>query len=548
MKDLASLCAKCWAPLTEGSVCAECNFDNDKENETKYLPLKHIIKSRYAVGVMVNQDSDSATYTGYDISFDKTVVIREFLPNGMANRLEGSQELHVRQRYINDFDKLKKSFIKLWTTMQGMQGFASVIPVLDVFEENGTAYAIIEDMDSISLREYLLRNEDGYILWDSARLMFMPVITTLSKLHSYDIVHGSITPDNLVLCRDGKVRLKPFPICEANDASSSMEFNEIEGYTALEQYENNHKISAATDIYAFSCCIYRALVGANPPSAISREANDKLMIPNSIAENIPIHVIKALVSGLQIYPEKRISDIEEFRDLLDAAPAVRANAAPVEDIYQEGATGGYPDYDEHTKSSGDKKRKAVVVVLIILIILAIGAAVYVVQFSGLVNNNKDNTTTTIASKTFQVPNFIGSGYTQADIENNGAWNEQFTFTFVGEYSADTEEGLVFKQSVNAGETVEMGTNIVLTVSKGIQTEYVPDVGGLNIDDATKLLEEKGFKVSSVTVYNDGTHIEDSVKNVYGMAPAAGSLAAVGEEIILQVYGEPEPPTTVDSEA
>ena len=147
--------------------------------------------------------------------------------------------------------------------------------------------------------------------------MFMPVLTTLEALHSKGIIHGGICPDNLVLCRDGKVRLKSFCIAEANTMSSELEFNVNDGYTALEQYENNHKMCPATDIYAFSACIFRALVGQNPPDAKSRELNDKLMIPNTIAEKIPTYVIRALGGGLQIYPEKRTQDINTFREQLN---------------------------------------------------------------------------------------------------------------------------------------------------------------------------------------------------------------------------------------
>ena len=83
----------------------------------------------------------------------------------------------------------------------------------------------------------------------------------------------------------------------------------------------------ATDIYAFSACIYRALVGSNPPDAPSRETNDKLMIPNKIAESIPTHVIRALGAGLQIYPENRAQSAARLRELLNAAPSVVAQAA-----------------------------------------------------------------------------------------------------------------------------------------------------------------------------------------------------------------------------
>ena len=540
MRDLDNLCANCWEELTEGSVCAECGYDNDTQNDSVYLKTKTVIAGQYVIGNIIKIESDSVTYSGYDGQLDKPILIREFFPKGIASRFDDSDELHVRQKYVNDFARYKKSFYNLWTTMQKLHNLSAVVPVYDLAEANGTYYAIIEKTESVPLREYLLRNEEGYILWDTARLMFMPVLTTIEALHSNGIVHGSITPDNLVLCRDGKVHLAPFPITEASDQATAMEFTENDGYTALEQYNNKHRICAATDIYSFSACIYRALVGSNPPSAVSREANDKLMIPNTIAEKIPMHVIKALVNGLQIYPEKRVKTVEDFRELLDAAPAVKAKAAvEQEDIYQKGAKGGYPEYNE---SNGDKKRKAVVAILIILIVAAIAAAVYVVQFSGLIDNGKNNTTTTQPVKTYQVPNFSGVGYTQSDIENNGAWNEQFKFTFQGEYSADTEEGIIFKQSVAAGDTVDQGSEIILTVSKGIQTQTVPDVRGLALDDATKQLEDLGFKVSTVEVYNDGTHIANTVKNTDASAPAAGTLAAVGEEVILQVYGEAEPTT------
>lgn len=540
MRDFDNLCANCWNELTEGSVCAECGYDNDTQNDSVYLKTKTIIADKYVIGNVLKVESDSVTYSGYDGQLDKPITIREFFPKGIANRFDDSDELHVRQKFVNEFARYKKSFFNLWTTMQKLHNLSAVVPVYDLAEENGTYYAIIENTESVTLREYLLKNEEGHIPWDTARLMFMPVLTTIEALHSNGIVHGSITPDNLVLCRDGKVHLTPFPITEASDQATALEFTESDGYTALEQYNNKHRICAATDIYSFSACIYRALVGSNPPSALSREANDKLMIPNTIAEKIPMHVIKALVGGLQIYPEKRVKTIEDFRELLDAAPTVKAKAAvEQEDIYQKGAKGGYPEYNEN---KGDKKRKAVVIVLVILIIAAIASAVYVVQFSGLIGNEKDNTTTTAPVKTYQVPNFSGVGYTQSDIENNGAWNEQFKFTFQGEYSANTEEGIIFKQSVAAGETVDKGTEIILTVSKGIQTQTVPDVRGLVLEEATKQLEDLGFKVSTVEVYNDGTHIANTVKNTDASAPAAGTLAAVGEEVILQVYGEAEPTT------
>ena len=531
MKDIDNLCLNCFKELTEGAVCAECGYDNDTQCEPAYLAPKTMLAGKYIVGAFQKHESDAVTYAGYDTQLDKKIIIREFYPKGICSRLEGSMEIHIRQKYTDAAGKYKKSFYKLWTTLEKLHNLSAVVPVYDVFEENETVYAIIEHLECIPLREYLLRNENGNIPWDRARLMFMPVLTTLENLHANGIIHGSLTPDNLVLCRDGKVRLSPFTIQESCDIRSALEFNSCDGYTAIEQYDNNHKICPATDIYGFSACIYRALVGTNPPSAQSREANDKLMIPNSIAETIPMHVIKTIGNGMQIYPEKRIKTIPEYREYLDAAPSVIAKAAakPEAEYVEEEQ---YEDYEK----SGNLKSRIIIIVLVVLILAAIGAGIYVVQFTDLIKKPEETTVTT-QNMTYEVPDFVSNGYTQVDVENNGAWNEQFIISFEYDYSTDVEEGIIFKQNVAAGETVPSGTDIVLTVSKGIQTVTVPDVANKTLEDATKELEELGFKVSSVEVYNDGGHTPKTVKAVSPSAPAAGEEAAVGEEIILQVYGE-----------
>ena len=167
--------------------------------------------------------------------------------------------------------------------------------------------------------------------------------------------------------------------------------------------------------------------------------------------------------------------------------------------------------------------------------------------NGGFGNKEENTSQSAAVKQYEVPDFVSAGYTQSDIENNGAWNKQFKLTFVSKYSTDVEEGIVFEQSVEPGKKVDEQTEIQLTVSKGVQTESVPNVAGQSLDDAKKALEDKGFKVSTVEIYNDGSHEADTVKESYASAPAAGETVAVGEEIVLQVYGEVQSTTAVEPE-
>lgn len=542
MDFIDNLCMNCFENIGDENICPHCGFNNNTSlQEMIYLPLKTVLSDRYIVGNHISYESDAITYLGYDMERRTVVTIREFIPKGISNRLDGNLDVHVREKYRKNFETYKNSFIDLWKTLKSISSLSAVIPVLDVFEENGTAYAISEKMETLSLREFLLRTEDNNILWDKARLMFMPVLTTIENLHEHGIIHGGINPDNLVLCRDGKVRLLGFCISECNIESNELEFNHTDGYTALEQYENNHKVCPATDIYAFSACIYRALVGTNPPDAPSRETNDKLMIPNRIAEKIPAHVIKALGGGLQIYPENRIQNVYDFREFLNAAPSVVAKAAvshKAEPKKQEKpenkvVTEEKKDFNDYQK---EKKKKTIKIIsIIVAVILVVAAAVYVIGFSGLVIKNEQ--TTSAAPVQVTVPDFCSAGYTENDVKSSGTWNNQFKMQFKYEYSTKVEAGIVFQQSVEAGKSVDSGTEIVLTVSKGIETVKVPDVSGLTKDEAVKKIEEAGLVAKIVYVYNDSNQTQDTVKSNGGIAPKKGTEIAKGEEVIIQVYGE-----------
>lgn len=542
MDFIGNFCMNCFREMDDENVCSKCGFDKRTyEQKALYLPLKTVLVDRYVVGKVISCESDAITYSGYDLECKNVVTIREFMPSGIANRLEGNPEIHVREKFKKNFLNYKDSFVNLWKTLKSLNNLSAVIPVLDVFEANGTEYAVCEKMETLTLREFLLRTQTNNILWDKARLMFMPVLTTIENLHKNGIIHGGINPDNLVLCRDGKVRLDGFCINECNTASTELEFNNTDGYTALEQYNNNHKICPATDIYAFSACIYRALVGTNPPSALSREINDKLMIPNRIAEKIPPYVIKALGGGLQIYPENRIQNINDFREFLNASPSVVAKAASgvmtknkeveKEVVKQVPKEQTYKEFAEKEKKAKNKKI-AIIVSIVVAVMIIVGAGVGVYEFV-----NRETTVPQTVAQSIPVPDFCTAGYTKSDVESSAAWNKSFKIQFNYENSADVPQGVVFKQSIEAGQTAQEGSPITLTVSKGVEMATIPDVGGLPKDEAIKKLKELGFTVSVVTVYNNTSHTPDTVKAADGIAPGSGLSVPKGSEVVIQVYGE-----------
>lgn len=139
MKDIDNLCLNCFNELTSGNICESCGYDNDTQPDMLYLQPKTVLNERYIIGAVSHHDSDAVAYMAYDTQLDNIVVIREFLPKGIANRLEGNNDIHIRERYRSSFDKYKASFINLWTAIIKMHNLSAVITTYDVFEANSTA-------------------------------------------------------------------------------------------------------------------------------------------------------------------------------------------------------------------------------------------------------------------------------------------------------------------------------------------------------------------------------------------------------------------------
>ena len=178
-------------------------------------------------------------------------------------------------------------------------------------------YIVMEYVDGITLREYLLKQPDGYIPWVDTKYLFTQVFLAIEYIHNKNYIHGAINPDHIILLSNGTVKLVPISIFNLKDFGKFSQLSIEDGYSAIEQYKyNDFWLDTETDIYSICACIYRSLVGQNPPDAQAREINDKLIMPNSIVETLPINVLRALGGGLQVYPLKRIKDVRTLEQIL----------------------------------------------------------------------------------------------------------------------------------------------------------------------------------------------------------------------------------------
>lgn len=554
-----NLCMSCMKDIGTEKQCPYCGFHADSKQIEPYLPIRTVLGNRYLVGKLLEYNGDGATYMGLDLSTREPVNIREFFPEGIALRDPKTLGVYVAQGNENVFDECLQSFTEMWRKLMRLSGLSALIKVKDTLEGNGICYAITENIDGITLREYLLRNNVGYISWEKARPLLMPVLSTLGTLHASGIIHRGISPSTLIVASDGKIRITGFSISQVRSARSELKCQLYNGYAAFEQYGFEGRQGTWTDIYGFGAVLYRTLIGTDPIDATERVTNDRLMVPGKFAEQLPAYVINGLVNALQILPEDRTRTVEELRAELSASPSAAAGSGmefePVVPVnvkkpVAQRIVDEEDDEEDYTynKREAAKKRhnrsSAVITVCAIIIVLAV--AFLVLWQTGVIKIDND-ATTTAAAETVEVPNFVGKPYNE--IVDNTYNTKNFKFEKNEVYDSTVEEGYVISQSVDVNDKVPVGTTIKLVVSKGKQSIVFPTSGiiGMKYDDARNMLTKLGFTVEKSVKLNTDNETPDTVQ---GASLEEGASYEKGTTVFLFVWGEPETtePVTEDTTA
>ena len=488
--------------------CPYCGFHVDSQQPADYLPVRTVIGNRYLVGKLLEFNGDGATYMGFALTAREAVNIREYFPIGVAQRDPKILTVSPAEGKEKIFSEHLQSFTELWRKLMRLNGLSALIKVNNIIEGGGTCYAITENIDGITLREHLLRNNSsGYISWEKARPMLMPVLSTLGTLHNSGIVHRGISPSTLIVAPDGKIRITGFSISAVRSTHTDLKEEIFPGYAAFEQYGLEGRQGPVTDIYAFGAVLYRTLIGTDPIDAQERVTNDRLMIPGKFAEQLPAYVINGLVNALQILPDDRIRSVDELRDELSASPNAVAAAGKmdVEKIRTTQRTAPEKATDTAEKRAAmQKKQSRNMTIIAIVTILAI-AVIAVGVCLALLDSDSGNepTAPTANQEMVEVPSFLNKDF--EDIMADKYYTSNFTIQKQESYSETVEEGVVISQNIAPGTQVGQKSKIILTVSKGVEYVAFPTAGvvGVDYNDAKSALEKLSYKVSKVEKSNPG---------------------------------------------
>ena len=554
LQDVSKLCMNCMTELGEEETCSACGFSNATENQTGHLPLRTEIKERYVIGTVLDSNGEGVTYIGWDKENDCSVRVREFYPEKIVARDEDGVKLTISTDNDLLFTQYLGEFIGLAKKLEECSDLNNMFKVIDVFEENGTAYYVTENAKTITLREFLLRN-GGLLTWDQFKPLVNPVISTLSALHSKGIIHGGISPETLHVGRDGIVRITGFSIQSIRMENSDLSSQLYPGYAAIEQYGFDGKFGAWTDVYSITATIFRVLVGNPPPEATERVSSDHMIIPAKVVETMPQNLLNTMAKGLAIMADDRIKSMDKLKTglLTQSGGVVGSPTIAIQGIGKKNVDPDSTDLiEDDLGEESNKKYVFIALALTLIILLIIFYFIWKLLISPNLFGDKDssskiNTSSDITSSqivsdettdgaTVVVPQCVGQTLNDILSDVNTALTLKFT-VIEKNYSNEYERNTIYYQSIEAGTTVEEGTTIEIKISLGPEFIKVPVVRSMTLEDAKLTLIFAGFQLDNIIVMQkDDTTIEDG--KVVGTDIDSGMTVSADSKIIIYQCNNP----------
>lgn len=313
------ICMGCMHEL-EASVriCPYCGYDSSMKPEKPYfLEPGTILENRYIVGKAIGNGGFGITYIGYDIVLKRRCAIKEYFPKDFSDRPRGT--LRVRVYGGNGEEQFQIGLNSFLAEAKKLAEFTSIPQIVDVYDcirANGTGYIIMEYISGSTIGEIL--KQRGKYPYEEARELIIEVLKGLLSVHRANIIHRDIAPDNIMLTRQGQVKLIDFGASRQVIANRSQNYSVIlkPGYAPVEQYTSSGRQGSWTDIYAVGATFYRMITGTKPPVSLDRLQEDCLVLPSGLGVDIPQYAERILMYALAVRPEERIQTAEDFMDAL----------------------------------------------------------------------------------------------------------------------------------------------------------------------------------------------------------------------------------------
>lgn len=488
------------------------------------------LDGRYEIQEIIGVGGMSVVYKAYDNVDDRIVAVK-ILKDEFADDAE----------FVRRFKNESKAIAVL--------SHPNIVKVYDVSFGEKLQYIVMEYVDGITLKEYILKQK--LITWNDAVFFTTQILKALQHAHDKGIVHRDIKPQNIMLLSTGNIKVTDFGIARfSRTETKTLTENAIGSvhYISPEQAKGEFTDERA-DIYSLGVVFYEMLAGEVPfeaDSAVSVALMQLQKDPKKLTEinpDIPLGIEQICIHAMQKNPDDRYQTATEM--LIDLEEVIRNPKAtfdytyfvdkePTKYVISEDSGGTVADIqvqeddfeDEYEETYIDPNRKKKITFAVILGVIVLACAVVgLVRFitQGL------NTDTKV------LQNFEGQMY------DDLVSNKDYDYEFIAEYKQSDEvpAGTVLSQSPVAGEKVIAGSKITLVVASSTEDLIVPNCYGLTLEKAEKMLSNSNLNVYKTAEVSSET-IEPGL--VVYTDPKAGSVVSANREITIFISSGPSTTT------
>lgn len=311
----------------ELKVCPHCGYEQGTwSRKDSELEPGTILNGQYLVGKMLGKGGFGITYMGWDLNLDICVAIKEYFPSLAVERAEGmtvrtKQSGNAKKQFMSG----KERFMKEARALARFSDIREIVEVKNFFEENNTAYIIMEYLDGCTLKQYV-GNMGGRLGQRELAEQAEPIMNAISSLHHAGIIHRDISPDNIMVLKNGSWKLLDFgnaKVLDQEDSSGEVKATEVilkEGFAPLEQYQTLGNLGPWTDVYSFCASLYYCLTGIVPPRAPDRVHKDILKPLSQIDPGINRSLEQIIIKGMSMEPEQRYPNMGSVGQAMKAIP------------------------------------------------------------------------------------------------------------------------------------------------------------------------------------------------------------------------------------
>ncbi len=325
------------------------------------IPSGIILHHRYRTVSVIGQGGFGITYLCRDERLQRMVCIKEFFLSGHCTRGSG-QTVITQGLNAGDFAHFRARFSEEARALARFR-HPGIVQVLDVFEEHNTAYYAMDYVEGETLKALVQRK--GPLPMTEAMPFMHKLLDAVETVHTADLLHRDIKPDNIIVRADGQPVLIDFGNARHFSEGRTLSQTAIltPGYAPPEQYTERARRGPYTDVYGLGATLYFALTGMKPLAVTDRQM-EQLKAPHQLFTDIPETLSSAVMLAMNINPEDRFQDIPAFKNALTSTQNTISRKGNWQFIFGTGET------------IGKKIMSSSKMVILMLVFLLVGAVAY----------------------------------------------------------------------------------------------------------------------------------------------------------------------------